>query len=122
MKVYYAHCVAIYDTPQEVRDLATLARFNLEPVNPNTPEVQAACNEAKARGENVMDLFKRYVDECDAVAFRALPDGSIPSGIAQELSWFLAAGKPVIELPNAITRRGLNYELTKEYLRDVGDR
>ena len=82
MKVYYAHCMAIYGTPQEARDIATLEALGLTVVNPNTPECDAGYI---AQG---MDYFKRFVTECDAIAFRAVPDGRIPAGIWREIQMF----------------------------------
>lgn len=36
MKVYYAHCMTIYDTPQETRDLKLLEKdLGYEVLNPN---------------------------------------------------------------------------------------
>ena len=153
MRIYYAHCMAIYNTPQENRDVAMLEdlfRTDVsggwmgDVVNPNTPEVNEACRELRAAwNENrlevdvpgypggtydsasaaVMDrIFKPLVLSCEALAFRALPDGSIPSGVAQEIQWAVQAGLPVIELPSAVNRRTLTIEQTREYLSEIGQR
>jgi len=116
MKVYYAHCVSIYDTPQEARDIETLKACGFDVVNPNTPECDAGY---KARG---MEYFKKFAEECDAVAFRSLPDSSIPAGVAREIEMFRAEGKPVLELPSNNVRRVLSVEVTRQYLKEVGCR
>jgi hypothetical protein len=139
MRVYYAHCMAIYDTPQERRDLQTLALLGFEVVNPNSPEINARCDALRAEvrkwnddalpdaspeyfrdaGSEVMQtIFKPLVEFCDAVIFRALPDGSIPAGVAQELRWGIG---PVLELPGSL-RRTLSVADTKQYLHEVGQR
>jgi hypothetical protein len=56
------------------------------------------------------------------LAFRALPDGTIPSGVAQEIKWAGEAGIPVIELPSAVNRRTLTLDQTREYLKEIGQR
>jgi hypothetical protein len=131
VRAYYAHCVALYGTRQEERDLATLAALGLEVLNPNTPETQARCDEVRAEanaagvgdpGAAVMETFREMVLGCDALAFRALPDGSIPAGVGLELSWAIEAGKPVIELPSCVTRRTISVQATREYIRENGNR
>jgi uncharacterized small protein (DUF1192 family) len=139
MKVYYAHCMAIYDTPQERRDFNTLVLLGFEVVNPNSPEINERCDALRTEirhwnanadadaspdyfrdaGKEVMDtIFKPLVEFCDAVVFRALPDGSIPAGVARELEW---AKGPVLELPGGI-RRFLTVAETRQYLHEVGQR
>lgn len=115
-KIYYAHCIAIYKTPQEIRDIVTLEKLGFEVENPNRPEHDAGY---RAQG---MDYFLRFADECDAIAFRAMPDGAIPAGVAKEISMFVQLGKPVFELPSCITRRTLGVESTREALRECGNR
>lgn len=40
MKVYYAHFMGIYNTPQEIRDILTLHNLGLKVINPNSPDIQ----------------------------------------------------------------------------------
>lgn len=135
MKVYYAHCLAIYNTPQEARDIALLERLGFEVYNPNNPEVADAMKRLKTKPArewkwgtvDVMDYFRPLVARCDALAFRALPDGSIPSGVAKEIGFARdtlvgGTGLPVFELPAAVTRRALSVEATREYLAEIGQR
>ena len=114
MLVYYAHCLAIYNTPQETRDLKTIADLGFYVSNPNSRE----CDEGYKR--EGMDFFKRFAGECGAVVFRALPDGTIPAGIAKELQFFKEAGKPMFELPSCVERRVLTVAATREYLSETG--
>lgn len=147
MRIYYAHCMAIYNTPQENRDVDLLetifSEFNYV-VNPNKPEINLECNQLRERwNENRLDvdvpgypggtyatasdavmdrIFKPIVKECDVLAFRGLPDGTIPSGVAQEIQWAIDAGLPVIELPSAVNRRTLTLQQTRDYLAEIGQR
>jgi hypothetical protein len=123
MKAYYAHCLQLYGTIQETRDVILLSSLGFEVVNPNNTEVQEACKKFEAKKENPMEYFRRFVRECDLIAFRSLYDGRIPSGVALEVSWFQEANKPVIELPSGIKSRSLmTYEQTVEYLCEIGQR
>lgn len=147
MRIYYAHCMAIYNTPQETRDvdlLESLFEFGVV-INPNTPEIKAECNQirvdynyldirsvdvpgcpggcyATASDAVMYRIFKPLVQDCNLLAFRGLPDGTIPSGVAQEIAWARQELIPVIELPSAITRRTLTLDATREYLKEIGQR
>lgn len=118
MRIYYAHSIGLYESSQEHRDAILLARLGLEVVNPNAPEHQVAYSE---RG---MDYFRDLAAECDALAFRAHPDGMIPAGIAKEVAVARDAGKPVIELPHhwSLARRTLSVDETRTYLSETGAR
>lgn len=139
LRCYYAHCVAIYESPQEERDIDRLLTLGFDVINPNSPYFGDRCAEIKRifsvayaqdyldAGEAIMDLvFKPLFDGLDSamdlVAFRALPDGRIPSGVARELLWARLAGIPVIELPSNVSERGMTVDSTREYLREVGYR
>jgi hypothetical protein len=144
MSVYYAHCQAIYDTPQERRDVQHLENLGFDVVNPNTSAINERCaiirrdfvppHEQRGSGFFYTDagaavmyeIFKPLVESCDAVAFRALPDGSIPAGVHSEIEWATAsrAGQfgGVFELPRFFGRRILTVEETRDYLREVGKR
>jgi len=128
MKIYYAHCKAIYGTPREKRDIALL-----EVLNPASEQVAKDLEEwkkswdfegTKARqGEpDNMPFFINLVSKCDGLAFTPEPDGKIPCGVAKEIGEAIARGLPIIELPVGIMRRTLSLEETREYLRDVGER
>lgn len=127
MKAYYAHCKAIYGTPQEARDVALIAKLGFEVVNPASVEVGTRFNTWLSTcwdhtDEGKMSFFLELVSLSDAVIFRALPDGSIPSGVAKEVLHAKSLGVPVLELPSQVTRRLLSLEQTREYLTEIGER
>lgn len=115
-KCYYAHCIGIYNTLQEKRDIETLTGLGFEVVNPNSKE----CSEGyKLEG---MKYFERFPKECDLVAFRSLPDGRIPAGVGKEIRGFQNENKSVIELPSCLVKRIISVEETREYLCEIGKR
>jgi hypothetical protein len=119
MKLYYAHPISMYNSHQERRDLQLLAQMGFEVLNPNQPEH----SEAYIKGGRQFSYFLQLVDTCDGVAFRGFPDGSIPSGVWQEVDRAKTMGnKPVIELPSGVARRALSHVETIEYLQQVGAR
>jgi hypothetical protein len=129
MKVYYAHCLGLYNTAQEVRDIHLLTRLGFEVINPNTPETQEACDAIRTStplgcdpGAEVMEYFRKFARECDCLVFRALPDGSIPAGIAKEIDMFEREGKPIFELPSRILARTMTVGQTRQYLMECGYR
>jgi hypothetical protein len=116
LKCYYAHCQALYNTPQETRDIELLNNLGFEVINPNAPEIQ---ERAKKEG---MACFEQIVKENQILAFRALPDLAIPAGVALELGWAREAEMLIFELPSSILRRSIGHLETVEYLREVGQR
>ncbi len=110
MRVYYAHCQAIYGTPQEDRDVELLTRLGFGVVNPAlVPDAD-------------MQFYLRMVADCDAVAFRALPDGRITTGVFQEIQEARRLGYPVFELPSNLVGREMSHQETRGYLAEVGFR
>ena len=122
MKVYYAHCQAIYGTKQEKRDINLLQQLGFEVLNPGEPQHGKIANEMKARGENAMTYFEGLVRGCDLLAFRALPDGRIPAGVVKEIEVAKDGSKAIIELPSRIVGRSIGVEETREYLAEIGQR
>ena len=127
MKAYYAHCLHIYGTPQELRDIQTLQALGFDVINPNSPEIEAKCKEIRdVFGRDSSDVmrmvFKPIAQTCDVLAFRALPDGRIPAGVAKEIEWAREFSRPVIELPAALHDRTMSVESTRAYLQEVGQR
>lgn len=121
MKVYYAHCQAIYGTPQEDRDIELLEHLCFKVFNPNCEWVRKQLPSVPQSEQ--MQYFCNIVQEdCDALAFRALPDGAIPAGVLKEIQAAQEAGMPVFELPSGILRRELSVEQTREYLKEIGQR
>jgi hypothetical protein len=143
-RIYYAHCVAIYDTPQEERDIATLEGLGFNVLNPNDPQFEKQCQrirkewqnrilgifhnemaQYKEVGEAIMHMvFKPLVSaaKVEGVAFRALPDGRIPAGVAQELEWARQCGLPILELPAFAYDRVMSLSSTRTYLHEIGER
>ena len=122
-KVYYAHVMSIYNTPQETRDLLLIRSMGLDYLNPNSPEIQEACNKEKlVPGGDCMTIFHRLIDMCDILAFRSLPDGSISAGVANEIDYATLKGIPIVELPTFFNRRKLTPDETRAYLALVGER
>lgn len=122
MKIYYAHCLAIYNTHQEARDLATLRALGFEVFNPNQPRIDQTIREMKAAGrDDYMEYFRAILSDCQVFAFRALPGGAIPAGVRKELNWALEMGLPILELPTLVGRT-LSLDDTRQYLAEVGQR
>jgi hypothetical protein len=116
MKIYYAHPISLYNTEQEQRDIATLDGLGFTIHNPNYTG-----NESKYQ-EKGMDIFKELIAGCDAIAIRAFPDGSISSGVANEIIMAQDLNMAVIELPTAILKRTLSVDETRQYLKEAGAR
>lgn len=130
MRIYYAHCTALYGSAQESRDIALLEHLGAAVLNPNSADIIRRCaqiRECAPVGEDVGGLimenvFKPLVLDCDLLAFRALPDGRIPAGVAKEIAWAQEAGIPVLELPSGIIDRTMSVASTRNYLHEVGVR
>lgn len=137
MRVYFAHCIALYGTPQAARDIATLEALGFEVVNPADKEDQVQKVRKEVQGFNataigeklnesheVMErIFKPLATfKTDALAFRSLPDGRIPAGVAKEVAWARTYGNPIFELPSNVLGRIISVDETREYLQEVGQR
>jgi hypothetical protein len=107
---YYAHCMTIYGSEQEKRDIALISSLGMQVLDPST------------NGSTEMQVYINLVRSCDMLAFRANPDGAISSGVMQEIETALLYDIPVFELPGNLLRRGLTFEQTAEYLRESGQR
>lgn len=116
MRVYYAHSIALYNTPQEKRDHSTLFELGFTVTCPNTPYSDEGY---KREG---MEFFKKLIADCDCLAFRANPDMTINAGVAREIEWAQEMGKPVIEIPSMVARRTLTVDATRQLLREWGVR
>lgn len=117
---YYAHSLSLYGTPQEERDLALIKSLGFQVLNPNDPDKRAYYDEQYKIKK--MDFFLELVDTCQALCFRSLFDGSIPSGVAKEINRALSKSIPVFELPSSVLRRTLTVEETVEHLKECGQR
>jgi len=119
---YYAHCVALYGTVAEKRDVRMLQRLGFKVTNPNSPEVRYMFDDYRGEHDNYMGFFEILAAGHDITAFRALPSGHIPSGVHLEVVAAQNAGKIILEIPCAITRRSLSHVETVEYLQEIGER
>jgi len=142
--IYYAHCTALYGTPQEARDVELIGAVfsgtfqDCRVVNPGADhQIKKQCDaiEAEVKKHNrkatlkrdasqeKMDrVFKIAAQTCHVLVFRALPDGMIPAGVAKEIAWAEEAGIPVMELPSSTLRRVLTLPQTRQYLKEIGQR
>lgn len=121
----YAHGQYLYGTPQEKRDVALLKSLSCkEVVNPGDPEVQddqLFWTESRPVG-GPMDYGLSLVADCDALAFRAFPNGVIPAGVGKEIEKALELAMVVIELPSLVSTRVMSVEQTRELLSGLGRR
>jgi hypothetical protein len=115
-RAYYAHPLSLYGSEQEKRDVDLIESMGYECLNPNS----AACDAGYKRYG--MEYFIDLVKSCRVLFFRGFPDCTVPAGIGEEINYARSAKIPVLELPNAISRRILNVEATRETLREVGSR
>lgn len=122
LKCYYAHTMLSYNSTQELEDIKLLNDLGFEVINPNTPEIQEKVNDfVLLHGKNkVMSFFDEIISKCDLLAFRALPDGKILSGISSEITSAKNYNKPIIELPCSLISRMLDYSETKQFLIEIG--
>lgn len=121
-KCYYAHPMYTYHSNIENEDIMMLKAMGFEVINPSDPEIVQGCNDyIRDHGNGfVMDFFKNIIDDCDVLAFRGNPDGTITSGIVTEIEHAKYLNLPVIEIPVSIERRSLSYKETSIYLKEVG--
>jgi len=118
MKAYYARPISIDGTKQEIRDKILIEMMGFEPYPVGSDKVQAL-KEYKNIG---MDAFKPFVQVCEALFFRAFPDGSIGAGVAKEIAWAQEKDIPVVEIPRQISRRTLTVDETRDMLAELGQR
>lgn len=98
-KVYYSHAKNTVNTEQEKRDIATLGMLGFNVDSPYHPKY------IEFWETEGIEFGKVLIEANDIFAFRALPDGRIPAGVAKELGWAEASGKPIIELPYSLEQR-----------------
>lgn len=122
LKCYYAHTMVSYGSTIEEQDINLLKFLGFEVINPSDPKISKECDEyIESFGkDNVMKYFENIINDCDVIAFRSSPDGSILSGIAAEIKHSLKIGIPVIELPCNLENRMKTYPETKKYLTELG--
>jgi len=113
-KAYYSHAKIIVNTQQEKDDFLTLEKAGYIVDTPYHPKYQEFW---ETEG---IEFGKVLIEANDVFVFRALPDGTLPSGVAKELAWAEEANKPIIELPYALAqRKALSMKDTVEYYREL---
>lgn len=125
MKIYYAHCQNLYRTKQEERDIQILKLMGFDVINPSDEIHQKWVNDAKLQGidsSKIMIYFTELVSQCEGLAFRSLPDGRIPAGVAKEITQMASKLGFVIELPSRLNSRMIDVDETREYLAEIGQR
>lgn len=122
LKCYYAHSMMSYGSTIEQMDIKLLEKLGFEVENPNQPKYQKGCKDyVNVHGfSKTMDYFGDIILECDILAFRSLPDGTIPSGISYEINKAKEYNIPVIEIPCSLSKRMMDYAQTKEYFTEIG--
>ena len=118
--IYYAHCMADYGKAIEILDIGMLKNLGFKVENPNTEKHSKVVKKMQRAGKTsseIMDYFIEVVDRCDAIAFRALPDGSLTAGVSKEINHMKELGRPIIELPYLEKRDILSVESTRSYIR-----
>lgn len=121
-RVYYAHSMHLYNTPQEIRDIQLLESLGYKVVNPNTPEVQQEVEELKKDNPEYMDIFDKIIAKCDLLAYRCHANLKIPAGVWKEIGFAKNRDLPIIELPTLIDSRELSVNETRQYLHYNGQR
>ena len=122
LKCYYAHTKISYGSTQELHDIRLLEELGVEVINPNTLVIEENFKVFVTNNpeREPMEFFTDVVHSCDIIAFRAMPDGKIPSGIAFEVKYAQSRYIPIIELPNDLSDRFLTYPQTKKYFTNLG--
>lgn len=113
-RVFYAHCMSLYGTPQEERDVCLLEELGYDVVNPSHRE--------NLYNKHEMGASQILIGACHALAFRGLPGGAISAGVTEELVIADKMGLPIFELPTFSLRGSLTIDGTRQYLYDVGAR
>ena len=124
-KMYYAHCMDIYATPQELRDLDLINRLGFLAIDPSSDANRRDFEQLQANlapHSDYMSFFHALILDCQAFCFRALPGGAIPAGVQSELDYARKLRLPIIELPSYSQRQVLSISQTREYLHEAGQR
>jgi hypothetical protein len=120
-KIYYAHPMYLYNTPQEKRDIELLENLGFEVLNPNSEPYISQYKVLLKKNIHDMKFWVALARACDAIAFRGCPDGRILSGVGAEISENI--DMPIIELPSMIQKRIItNVEETRAFLAEIGER
>lgn len=112
--------MAIYNTKQEERDIELLQSLGFEVINPNEEWHRESClKDPDGTTDYFIKLLYQYAD---ILAFRGIPTGEIPAGVYKEIQTATQKGIPIIELPVNPELRELSLVMTRDYLKEVGQR
>ena len=101
MRIYFAHPITMYNTPEEYRCLVTIKNYFPELknvtnypdlVNPNQKTFELAY---KRLG---MDLFLGLVDTCDIIVYSPFNDNTVGAGVVSEVSRAVDKNKKVYKI------------------------
>jgi hypothetical protein len=106
----------IYGSQIEHDDVELIGKLGFHAVNPNS-QVHIDAIRNMSSGSEKMDYFCDVVQSCNVLFFRALPDGSIPAGVAKEIKCAQERSIPVFEIPY-FNRKVLTVEETRAYIKD----
>lgn len=124
-RVYYAHPMSWYDTPEEYEDVKAIAvMLDAKVINPNTPAFETRVSKARTSGYPVMQIFADTIrNDIDALCFRRFKDGKLGAGVAREIFEAKIWGVEVWEImdgynghPFAATPYGLDDEFLYDTL------
>jgi hypothetical protein len=102
MKVYYAHAESLFGSPTESRDLETLGKFGFNVVDPSWPDIQQKVSFMRSDGtpeDEIQKFLNRYIDECEALVFRAADGSTLPDDVSQAVNYAAGTGKPILQIP-----------------------
>jgi hypothetical protein len=98
MRVYYAHCIAIYSTPQEDRDVFTLESMGFEVINPNSPDISARCQHIKAVHRALKDLDSGTSVALSENAVGRLQSLKTPRAEEEAIAQYADSGEAIMRL------------------------
>ena len=120
-KIYYAHTMTTYYSQEEANAVELLESMGYEVVNPSDKKIVEGFKLFRKENpsRNSMDYFLDIVKTCDLLAFSAVGDGKLTSGVVKEVLYALGTKMPVIEIhtiDSLSSKRFMSLEETRKYL------
>lgn len=133
-KVYFAHPISMYNTPEEVYLINGLTKMGAEVINPNDPKLEEEYNRRKKEDPSTaMNVFFEQIEECSKLCAFPTENGKYTAGVQKEILHALKCGIPVtmmgrnVKFENIITdldyfqqmyaEKCMSVEETCEYLK-----
>lgn len=121
-KIYYAHTMTTYYSQEETDAVELLKSMGYEVVNPSDKKIVEGFELFKKDNpsESSMDYFLGVVKTCDLLAFSAVEDDKLTSGVVKEVLYALGNKMPVLEIHTIDSlnpKRFMSLEKTREYLK-----